>query len=80
MPTILRIEGFRFYFYSHETDEPPHIHIDKENNSTKFWLDNISLTRSIGYSAKDLRRIQNIITKNQTFLLEKWYGYFSKPG
>jgi hypothetical protein len=33
MPTVLRIEGFRFYFYSHEPNEPPHVHIDRGNSS-----------------------------------------------
>jgi hypothetical protein len=25
MPTVLRVSGFRFFFYSMEGDEPPHI-------------------------------------------------------
>jgi hypothetical protein len=43
MPTVLRTEGFRFYFYSHETNEPPHIHADRENNTAKFWVEPVSL-------------------------------------
>ena len=78
MPTILRFEGFRFYFYSHETNEPPHVHVDKQKNSAKFWLDSVSLARNIGYSAKDLRKIQEIIIEHKELLLEKWYGYFGK--
>ncbi|HJU31624.1 MAG TPA: DUF4160 domain-containing protein [Hyphomicrobiaceae bacterium] len=38
MPTILRWNGYRFYFFSNERDEPPHMHIDKGGNSAKFWL------------------------------------------
>nr|WP_242060339.1 DUF4160 domain-containing protein [Aerosakkonema funiforme] len=26
MPTVLRIGAYRFYFYSHEPNEPPHVH------------------------------------------------------
>ena len=55
MPTVLRVDGFRFYFYSHETKEPAHINVDKVNNSAKFWLEPVSLVRNIGYSAKELR-------------------------
>ncbi|MCU7512351.1 MAG: DUF4160 domain-containing protein [Ignavibacteria bacterium] len=76
MPTVLRVDGFRFYFYSHETTEPPHIHVDKDGNSAKFWLNPVSLARNIGYSAKELRVIQDIIQDNQSFMLEKWNGYF----
>ena len=36
MPTVLRFEAYRFYFYSHETNEPPHIHVDRDNLSAKF--------------------------------------------
>jgi hypothetical protein len=29
MPTVRVIGPYRFYFYSHEPNEPPHIHVDK---------------------------------------------------
>jgi hypothetical protein len=77
MPTVLRTEGFRFYFYSHETNEPPHIHVDRENSTAKFWVEPVSLARNIGFTPQDLRNIQNIIKKHQVLFLEKWYGYFS---
>jgi hypothetical protein len=77
MPTILRHEGFRFYFFSHENNEPPHIHVDKDNKSAKFWLNEIGLAKNIGYTAKELRKIIEIITDNNKLFLSKWYGYFS---
>lgn len=76
MPTVLREDGFRFYFYSHETTEPPHIHIDKDGSSAKFWLEDISLARNIGFCAKELSKIRYIILENQKMFLEKWNGYF----
>jgi len=48
MPTVLRFEADRFYFYSHETNEPPHIQIDRDNLSAKFWLSPISLAKNMG--------------------------------
>ena len=36
MPTVLRWKGYRFYFHSHEPNEPPHIHVDKGGASAKF--------------------------------------------
>jgi len=38
VPTIARIDGFRFYFYSHEPNEPPHVHVDRAGASAKVWL------------------------------------------
>ncbi len=43
MPTVLRIGAYRFYFYSHEPNEPSHIHIDRDNLSAKFWLEPVPL-------------------------------------
>ncbi len=39
MPTVLRDAGYRFYFYSRENDEPPHIHVEHGDKLAKFWLD-----------------------------------------
>jgi hypothetical protein len=80
MPTVLRIGPYRFYFYSHEPNEPPHIHIDRDTSSAKFWLEPVSLASNIGFSAKELRKLQLIVQENQKNLLEAWYGYFGNSG
>ena len=76
MPEILRIGAYRFYFYSHEPNEPPHIHIDRDNLTAKFWLQPVSLAQNIGFPAKELRKLQSMTIENQTQLLEAWYEYF----
>ncbi len=76
MPTVLRFEAYRFYFYSHEPNEPPHIHIDRDRQSAKFWLEPISLAKNIGFSAKELKRLQTIVVENQTMFLEVWNEHF----
>lgn len=77
MPTVLRIGPYRFYFYSHETDEPPHIHVDRENCTAKFWLSPVQISRTIGFSAHEVRTIQNLVIENEDKILEAWHGYFS---
>lgn len=76
MPTVLRIGSYRFYFYSHEPNEPPHIHIDRDNSTAKFWLEPVGLANNIGFSAKELRKLQAIVQENQKILLEAGNGYF----
>ena len=76
MPTVLRVGSYRFYFYSHETTEPPHIHVDRENFSAKFWINPVSLARNFGFNPKELREIQLIVLEHQSKLLEAWHGYF----
>lgn len=56
MPTILRLGPYRFYFYSHEPNEPPDIHIDRDSSSAKFWLNSIGLANNVGFSVKELRK------------------------
>jgi len=34
---------YRIYFYSHEPNEPPHVHVDRDDQSAKFWLDPVAL-------------------------------------
>lgn len=76
MPTILRSGPYRFYFYSHEPNEPPHIHIDRDRASAKFWLKPVNLAKNLGFSTKELRTVQQLVQNNQSLLLESWYGYF----
>jgi hypothetical protein len=80
MPTVLRSGPYRFYFYSHEPNEPPHVHVDRENMSAKFWLDPVSLARNLGFSARELREIQSLVTEHRRKLVEKWNGYFRNLG
>ena len=30
-PAVLRTGPFRFYFHSHEPNEPPHVHVDRDD-------------------------------------------------
>jgi hypothetical protein len=78
MPTILKFGPYRFYFYSHETTEPPHIHIDRDSQSCKFWLDVVALARNLGFSPKELRQIESMVMENKEKLLEAWYEYFGR--
>jgi len=74
MPTVLRTGPYRFYFYSHEPNEPPHVHVDRDNLSAKFWLNPVSLARNLGFNARELRRLQSLVTEHQTELLEPGMG------
>jgi hypothetical protein len=80
MPTVLKHEAYRIYFYSHEPNEPPHVHVDRNNLSAKFWLNPVSLARNLGFGARELRQVERIVRENQTALLEAWSGYFSVGG
>lgn len=77
MPTVLRIKGLRFHFYSDEGAEPAHIHIRSADGECKFWLSPISLARNKGIPAHQLREIERIVFDQQELLLEKFNEYYS---
>ena len=76
MPTILHIGPYRFFFYAGDRDEPEHVHVERDENVAKFWLDPIRLERSGGFGRSELRRIHQIVEEHQSSLLEAWHGYF----
>jgi len=76
MPTLLNEGPYRFYFHSHENNEPPHVQVDRDMFSAKFWLESVSLSGNIGFSNKELNKIIKIIVKHQVLFLEKWHDYF----
>jgi hypothetical protein len=80
MPTIKRSGPYRFYFFSHEPNEPPHIHIDRDELSAKFWLEPVSLARNFGFTARELSKLQELVTVYRTEMLEAWNGYFGISG
>ena len=76
MPTVLRAGPYPLYFHSHEPNEPPHIHVDREDQSAKFWLDPVGLVRNFGFRPHELRRIERVVNEHQKDLLEAWHEYF----
>ena len=78
MPTVLRVGGHRFFFYSNEGSEPPHIHVQKADKYAKFWLQPIRVAESVGYTGKEIRNLQDIITEHLQLLLEAWHDHFTQ--
>jgi hypothetical protein len=76
MPTILRSGPYRFFFYSGDRDEPPHVHVEHDDREAKFWLDPVRLERSRGFGRAELRKIQRIVESHRQGLMESWNEYF----
>jgi len=77
MPTVLRHGPYRFYFYSHDLHEPPYVHVDRDEQSAKFWLRPVQLSRNLGFSPHELRRIHRLTEDHQDALLEAWNDHLS---
>ena len=76
MPNVRREGRYRFYFFSGDIGEPPHVHVDAAESTAKFWLKPVSLHYNIGFSARELRAIERIVIERQSEFLEAWHAYF----
>ena len=76
MPTILRIYGYRFFFYSNE-HLPIHIHVEKNSKTAKFNVEgDVELIRSRGFNASELKEIRKLVDGNVALFKNKWHEYF----
>ncbi len=72
MPTLLMVNGFRFFFYSGDRYEPRHIHVTKGKATGKIWLEpEIVIAYMVGFNNKEIKDIEEVVKKNsETFKLK----------
>jgi hypothetical protein len=78
MPTVLRIGPYRFFFYSNENEEPPHIHVRRDDREAKFWLDPVALAANRGFAARELSKVRGMVQANRDRLLQAWNDFFGE--
>lgn len=76
MPAVLRIGPYRFFFYSADGKEPAHIHVERDENVAKLWLEPVRLASSGGYRSAELRSIEKLAVEHQPEQLEAWNELF----
>lgn len=76
MPTVLRIGPFRFFFYSLEVNEPPHIHIESGDKTTKYRLAPVELARSHGFRPQELTCLRALVIEHRAAFEEAWNAHF----
>jgi Domain of unknown function (DUF4160) len=80
VPVVLSIEGFRFFFFSNEASEPPHIHVERGEGYAKFWLDPVELAETKYLKNQELKRARMLVIEHRESFLGKWHEYFSTAG
>lgn len=76
MPTIDDIGPYKFYFYSAEGDEPPHVHVRRDSATAKFWLSPVRVARSRGFRDHELRSVLKLVEENVEKIIEAWNEHF----
>ncbi|MCB9840400.1 MAG: DUF4160 domain-containing protein [Phycisphaeraceae bacterium] len=78
MPTVLEIDGFRFFFWSNENDEPPHIHVEKGRGVAKWWIDPPREAWSKGLKAGEKRKVARLVEEHAGLFREAWDAFFGE--
>lgn len=80
MPTVLRVDGYRFFFFSNERGEPAHIHVEKAEKYAKFWLADVSLAVSRGFRGGEVSEVRRLVLEHRALFQEKWNEHFGRQG
>ncbi len=72
MPVVLRVKGYRFWFYSADLDEPPHVHVGRGSHEAKFWLSPVTVARPGNYREHELNEIRRILLKHHEDVMDAW--------
>jgi hypothetical protein len=78
VPTLLFVEGFRFYFFSREGQEPPHVHVRRGEAEAKLWLQPVRLAFAEGFSPSELRRLRELTFEHQGEFLRRWHEHLGR--
>ena len=59
-----------------DRDEPAHVHVERDDSTSKFWLDPVRVACRGEFGARELRVIERIVDVNRYALLEQWDEHF----
>ena len=76
MPTVLRHGPYRLYFYSNDGDEPLHVHVERDGDVAKLWVDPVRVQRSGGFSRTEILRITRVVRDHREQIMEAWDDHF----
>lgn len=76
MPTALRDGPYTFVFFSSDRNEPPHIHVKRDRQIAKFWLEPVSIAKNRGFNDHELNQVERLVVQYQQALIEAWHDYF----
>jgi Domain of unknown function (DUF4160) len=71
VPNLLHDHGLRYFFWSNEGSEPPHVHVERDDDAAKFWLEPVRLAKNWGLSPRDLQRATLTIKEHEQEFLKK---------
>ncbi len=77
MPTVLHDGPYSFVFFSSDRGEPPHIHVKRDRQLAKYWINPIELAKNRGFTEPELNDIERLVEKHQPELWKAWNEHFA---
>lgn len=72
MPTVLRVGGFRFYFYGGD-HLPAHVHVRNADGVVVIEIETTKVRRTEGeVRDKDLKRARALVAEHRALLQHAW--------
>ena len=75
-PTVLQSGPYRFFFFSSDRSEPPHVHVSRDRKTAKIWLEPVRLEYNRGFAKNELNRITALAHEHQAALVRAWHDFF----
>jgi hypothetical protein len=75
-PTVLRSGPYRFFFFSSDRGEPPHVHVTRDRKIAKLWLTAGAVAYNRGFTAKELATVSGLAAKHRDELMGAWDEFF----
>ena len=79
MPTVFRLGGVRFFFYSNERDprESLHVHMEPGGASAKIRvLPTAAIAESIAFDRRELSELRRIVDDNRDLIERARHEHF----
>jgi len=77
VPTVLREGPYAFVYFNSDLGEPPHIHVKRDRQIAKFWLQPIAIAKNRGFADHELSEIALRVEHHQILFLESWRDFFT---
>jgi hypothetical protein len=75
-PTILRVRGYRFYFFSRE-ESRLHVHVQHADGEAKFWIDPVvELESNYGLKPKQVAEALKLVEEHLDDIRNAWAKHF----
>ena len=76
MPTVLRVGPYRFFFYSSDRVEAPHVHVEYSGRTIKLWLTPVRVAEIGGINRIEHRQVRRLVERHRAELLRSWHEFF----